>query len=138
MAFFKRQDLGRVYVLKIILPDDTVVHKIGMCHSSRSTDRMMEILRSWFSYYRFVPYCELKLDMECRNSLKLEKYIHEILEATAFEPNFNVEGKTEMFINLDEARVIKFIRNCENSNYAEFPRVDRKTAQVMCNLLTLK
>jgi len=43
MSFFKRKDIGRVYVVKMVLPGGAIIHKIGMCHSNRATDRMMEI-----------------------------------------------------------------------------------------------
>jgi hypothetical protein len=136
MAFFKRRDIGRVYVIRITLPDSTVVHKVGMCHSDRATDRMMEILRSWFTYFRFVPYSELKLDMECQNASRIEKYIHHILEPLAFEPNHKVQGHTEMFVGVDEQRLIWFIRNCENSKYCEYPTINSKKAEILCKLLS--
>ena len=137
MAFFKRQDIGRVYVLKLVLPDDTVVHKIGMCHSDRSTDRMMELLKSWFTYFRFIPYTELKLDMQCQNAGKIEHYIHKILEPVSFEPNFKVQGATEMFTGVDENRLLWFLRSLENSNYTEPPAITAEQSKILCNLLTV-
>ena len=114
MAFFEKQDLGRVYVLKMELPDETVIHKVGMCKTSRSTDRMMEILRSWFNSYRYVPYTELKLDQETGHPEKLEKHIHNILSENRFIPEHKVSGGTEMFTGIDEIRLLHYIRNCEN------------------------
>jgi len=110
MSFFKRQDIGRIYVIKVTLPDDTVVYKIGMCNSGRSTDRMMEILRSWFTKYRFVPYTELKLDMETNKPKELESHIHKVLAHKQFIPNEKVSGGTEMFVEIDEFRVIHYLR----------------------------
>jgi hypothetical protein len=110
MAFFQRQDVGRVYVLRMILPGDVVVHKIGMTKTNRSLDRMLELLRSWFTMYRFVPYTELKLDMECGYPLELESHIHRILNHKRFEPTYKVEGRTEMFIDLDEFRVLSYLK----------------------------
>lgn len=110
MTFFSRRDIGRIYVIKMTLPDDCIVHKIGMTKSNRATDRMMEILRSWFCKYRFVPYSELKLDMECGYPEALEKHIHKILAAKRFEPNEKVDGGTEMFIDINEFRVLTYLR----------------------------
>ena len=42
--------VGRVYVFKFEL-EDTVVYKVGMCHSDRTVDRFMEVLRSYFQTY---------------------------------------------------------------------------------------
>lgn len=110
MSFFKRQDIGRVYVIKITLPGPTVIYKIGMCQSSRSVDRMMEILRSWFMQYRFVPHSELKLDMETGRPRELEEHIHKILAHKQFIPTHKVSGGTEMFIDIDEFRVLQFLK----------------------------
>jgi len=120
VSFFKRQGIGRVYVIKMILPGDIVIHKIGMCHSNRATDRMMEILRSWFTKFRFVPYTELKLDMETGRPKELEEHIHGILRHKQFIPNEKVEGGTEMFIDIDEFRVIQFLKQC-NDNLFDKP-----------------
>ena len=110
MSFFQRQDIGRVYVLRMDLPDGCKVHKIGVTKSNRTIDRMMELLRSWFTHYRFVPYTELRLDMECPYPFVLEKHIHKMLAHKQFIPNEHVEGRTEMFIDLDEFRVLHYLR----------------------------
>ena len=111
MAFFKRQDIGRIYVIKLVLPDDCVVHKIGMTNSNRTTDRMMEIARSWFMAYRFLPYAELRLDMECSCPLELEQHMHKILKDKKFIPNEKVDGGTEMFTDINEFRVLHYLRS---------------------------
>lgn len=99
------------------LPGDVIVHKIGMCNSSRSTDRMMEILRSWFVKFRFVPYTELKLDMETGRPLEIEQHIHKILEHKQFIPNEKVSGGTEMFTDIDEFRVIHYLKSCNDTMF---------------------
>ena len=136
MAFFKRQDIGRLYVMRMVLPDDTVVHKIGICNSNRATDRMMEILRSWFSYFRFVPYTELKLDMKCHNPKALESYIHKILRDVTFEPNHKVEGETEMFIEVNEPRLLWFLRSYDKSMYNNPPEITSNQINLLREWLT--
>jgi hypothetical protein len=111
MAFFVRQDIGKLYVIKMFLPDETIVYKIGMTKTTdRVTDRMMEILKSWFTRYRFVPYCELKLNKETSVPKELESHIHKILKVKRFIPTEKVDGGTEMFINIDEFRVLHYLR----------------------------
>lgn len=136
MAFFKRTDKERVYVIKISLPDGTVVHKIGMTNTPRSSDRMMEILRSWFMAYRFVPYTELRLDMECHDAYKLEQYIHRILSKNQFIPDLKVDGGTEMFTDINELRVIRFLKAYGNSAFVDPPELSDKEYNVINQLLT--
>lgn len=136
MAFFERQNLGRLYVIRMSLPGDTIIYKIGMTHSARSTDRMMEILRSWFQAYRFVPYAELRLDMACKDAGKLEKYIHTLLKDNQFIPDIKVDGGTEMFIEINELRVIQFLRAYNASNYTSPPELGESGRQVINRLLT--
>ncbi len=97
------------------LPGNIIVHKIGMCNSSRSTDRMMEILRSWFVKFRFVPYSELKLDMETGRPLEIEAHIHKCLGHKKYAPGEKVSGGTEMFVGINEFRVLQYLRNCNDS-----------------------
>lgn len=110
MSFFTRRDVGRIYVIRMELPDGLVVHKIGMTNSHRSADRMMEILRSWFQRFRFVPYSELKLDMNTGYPKELESHIHKILKHKQFTPHMKVSGGTEMFCDIDEFRVLHYLK----------------------------
>ena len=137
MSFFKRQDIGRVYVIKMVLPGNTVVHKIGMCHSDRAVDRMMEILKSWFTSFRFIPYTELRMDLECQDAPGVEKYIHKVLHKNQFIPTHKVSGHTEMFTGLDELRVIHFIKAYNNSVYRQSPELTDKECEVICQLISL-
>ena len=114
MAFFKRRDIGRVYVVKMTLPGDLYVYKIGMCNSNRSTDRMMEILRSWFTKFRFIPHSELKLDMETGRPREIEAHIHKALYHKRYTPTEKVSGGTEMFTGLDEFRVLQYLKHCND------------------------
>lgn len=91
-----------------------------MTNSNRSTDRMMEILRSWFTKFRFIPYSELKLDMETGRPLEIEKHIHKVLAHKRYTPSEKVSGGTEMFIDIDEFRVLQYLRHC-NDNLFDNP-----------------
>jgi hypothetical protein len=108
--FFKRQDSGRIYVIRMKLPDGMTVWKIGMTERESAVDRMMELLRSWFVRFRFVPYSELRLDMHTGYPKQLETHIHRILGHKRFTPHMKVEGRTEMFTDIDEFRVLHYLR----------------------------
>lgn len=120
MKFFKKQNVtettnGRVYLIKLILPNGYIVHKIGMTHSPRSVDRMMEILRSWFTLYRYVPHAELRLDKETGVPLLLEKHMHEVLKEWKYVPDKKVDGAQEMFMDLNEDIVIDYLKHFDYS-----------------------
>lgn len=136
MTFFKRQDLGRLYVIRMTMPGGEVVHKIGMTHSNRATDRMMEILRSWFNQFRFVPHSELRLDMECSNPAELETYIHHLLAPNQFIPTHKVSGGTEMFVDLNELRLINYLKSYNRSMYILPPQLSKIEQKVINTLLT--
>ena len=126
MVFAYRDDKkpikGRVYVLRITLQDSTVVHKIGMCFTPRSADRMMEILRSWFMAYRYIPETRLRLDYETDDPKGLESYIHGQLAEFKWVPDKKVDGHQEMFKGLDEEVVIDFIKTVRKEKLVWVPQ----------------
>ena len=107
----KKSEFGRVYILKITLNCGKVVHKVGMTHSDRATDRMFEVLRSFFNTYRYVPECELRRDKKVRIPLLVEKHFHMILDEWSYTPEKSFDGSTEFFHNLDEETVIEYLDN---------------------------
>lgn len=107
----ERTGEGRLYVIKLVLENNDVVHKIGMTHYSRSTDRMMEILRSWFVQYRYVPLAKLRLDYATGVPFLFEQHMHKVLKEFKWVPSKKVDGAQEMFHCLDEKVVIDYIKN---------------------------
>lgn len=73
---------------------------------------MLEILRSWFTKYRFIPYSQLRLDMEANDPLDIEEHIHKVLAHKRYVPEEKVQGHTEMFTGIDEFRVIQYLKHC--------------------------
>lgn len=102
--------VGRLYVIQLILDTGEIIHKIGMCHSARSTDRLFEILRSWFNVHRYSPRADIRLDMKTEIPLLLEKYVHFVFEDYKYTPDKKSSGFTEMFIGLDEDKLIHYLR----------------------------
>ena len=105
----KRGGPGRVYVLKFHLKDGLVLWKIGMCHSSRSTDRMMEVLRGFHNTYRYVPMCELRRDRAYEVPLLVEKHLHGLLSDLSYKFDKKFDGSTEFFSGLDEGMLLDYI-----------------------------
>ena len=111
--FFTRREIGRVYVIRMTLPCGTKVLKVGMTNSNRATDRVFEILRSWFNSFRYVPHTSLRLDHECYDPAKVETFIHKVLGRYAYDPGMKVQGYTEMFVGINELKLLHFIKNTE-------------------------
>ena len=110
-----KDGLGRVYILEIRLNNNEVIHKIGMCKAPRSTDRMMEILRSWFQAYRYVPNTRCRLDFETGVPLLLEKHLHQVLSEWKWVPDKKVDGGQEMFKDIDVEEVISYVKDFDYS-----------------------
>ena len=110
---------GRLYVLKFTLDDGTVLHKVGMCNSDRSTDRMMEILRDFFVKYRYVPRCEMRRDKKTIVPLLLEKHMHSLLDEWSYRFDEKFNGSTEFFSDIDESVLLDYL---DNFNYRELLR----------------
>ncbi len=116
--FFSREDLdpiddgyGRIYVLRFELECGTIVHKLGMCSSNRSTKRMMEILESFFKVYRYVPNVRMRRDKKVIVPRLVEKYMHEDLEELSYSFDKKFGGSTEFFIGVDEDLLLDYLDN---------------------------
>ena len=110
-GIIKKSKEGRIYVLRVTLSCGTVVHKVGMTHSDRATDRMMEILRSFFSTYRYVPMCELKRDKQIQVPRLVETHLHQILDEWSYTFDKKFGGSTEFFYDLDETVLLDYLDN---------------------------
>lgn len=116
--FFKKNELnakpldlqhGRVYVMRFTLRCGKVVHKVGMCHSDRATDRMMEVARSFFNTYRYVPQIELRRDKKVVTPLLVEKHLHLVLDDWSYDFEKKFDGSTEFFEDLDESVLLDYL-----------------------------
>jgi len=95
------------------LGDGSIIHKIGLTHSPRSLDRMMEILRSFFHEYCYIPICELRRDKSTPIPRLLEKHLHQLLRDWQFVPDRKTDGYKEMFYGLDEEVLLDYIDNLD-------------------------
>jgi hypothetical protein len=119
----KNNEYGRVYVLRITLKCGTVVHKVGMTNSDRSTDRMFEILRSFFNVYRYSPKCELRKDKKVLVPLLVEKHLHELLAEWSYKFDKSFDGSTEFFHELDESVLLDYLDNFEYTSLLRVTKI---------------
>ena len=96
-------------MFKFILDDDTTIWKVGMTHSARATDRMFEVLRSFFTTYRYVPRCELRRDKKVLIPRLVEKHLHELLVEWKYTFDKPFDGHTEFFKDLDEEVLLEYL-----------------------------
>ncbi|RLA69472.1 MAG: hypothetical protein DRG30_10145 [Epsilonproteobacteria bacterium] len=102
---------GRVYVFRITLACSKIIWKVGMTHSDRATDRMFEVLRSFFQVHRYSPKCELKRDKKVLIPRLVEKHMHSLLDEWRYTLDKPSDGSTEFFHNLDEEVLLDYLDN---------------------------
>lgn len=100
---------GRVYVFRMELIDGTVLHKVGMCSSARSTDRLFEVLRSFFNVYRYVPVATIRKDRKCLVPELVEKHMHSALAEYSHNFDKKFDGCSEFFSDIDEEVLLDYI-----------------------------
>lgn len=107
----KSDGYGRVYVFRFTLDDGTVLHKVGMTHSDRALDRFMEVLRSFFTTFRYVPNASIRRDKKVVVPLLVEKHIHNLLYEHNHRFDKKFDGYKEFFHNIDEEVLLDYLDN---------------------------
>jgi len=123
MALFIREDkktsvYGRVYIFELDI-DGEIVHKVGMVNSDsmgRVTDRLMEVLRSYFMVYRVVPRSRIVKAVKVRVPYYVETYAHSLLEGLEYHFDKKFDGCNEFFQGLDEVELGQYL---EKFDYRE-------------------
>jgi len=95
---------GRVYVFELVFEDGTTIYKVGMVNSdsmSRVTDRLMEVLRSFFMQYRFVPSSRIVKAKKFLIPYIVENHLHKLLAELKYKSDKKYDGYDEMFSDVD-------------------------------------
>jgi len=127
----KKDEYGRVYVYTLDLEDGTKLWKVGMCESSRTVDRMMEVLTSFFKVYRYVPHTRLRLDKKTLVPRLLEKHMHELLDEYRYDFDKKFDGRTEMFTDLDEDTLLDYLRNKDDLDFLQTDKLEIKYYDIL-------
>lgn len=90
------EDNCTLYVMKFVLDDGTIVHKIGIT-CINPVDRLMQILRSFFVTYRYTPRASIKRYRKVPGHFTKETQLHR--EFADFSHRFDriFDGCTEFF-----------------------------------------
>ena len=108
----KDSPYGRIYIFEILLEDGVVVYKVGMVNSdnmSRVTDRLMEVLRSFFTVYRYVPHSRLVKAKKFRVPYYVETHLHKLLDDINYKFDKKFDGCREFFTDLDIDELVSYL-----------------------------
>jgi len=115
----KNDGYGRLYVIKFEFDGGLVLHKVGMCNTNRTLDRLLEILRSFFVLKRYMPRVTIRKDKKTIAPLLVEKHMHGLLDEWNYDFGFRFDGSTEFFHSLDEEVLFDYL---DNFDYRELLR----------------
>ena len=128
----KNDGFGRVYLFRVTLDDGSIIHKVGMTNSDRATDRMFEVLRSFFHSYRYSPKCELRKDKKVLVPRLVEKHLHGLLDDLKYTFSKKFDGSTEFFQDLDEESFIEYL------NDFSYNELLKTTQMKECDLVAIR
>ena len=112
----KGNPYGRVYIFELILEDGTELVKVGMVNSdsmSRVTDRLMEVLRSFFMQYRYVPKSRIVKAKKFLIPYIVENHLHKLLAELKYKSDKKFDGYNELFIDIDLDELVSYIDSFE-------------------------
>jgi len=124
---------GRVYVFELVMEDGTVIYKVGMVNSdsmSRVTDRLMEVLRSFFMQYRYVPTSKIVKAKKYLVPYYVETHLHHLLDDLKYRPDKKYDGYNEMFTGLDVEALTSYMDEFE---YGELLRGETSMDEGKCS-----
>lgn len=101
---------GIVYVLIIRLEDGTEVYKIGVTKRGIQ-DRVVEILSSFWTQYRYFPYCYPKRFRKTNGIYEKEAKLHKTFEAYKYKFDKEFGGSSEFFHGVDLAKIVEEYEN---------------------------
>lgn len=111
--FFQRkdkveEDVGRVYIFRIVLDDGTILHKVGKSSGTSSKVRLLSVLDSFFNAYRYIPRSSIRRDKKTLCPFALEGHMHDMLQEYGHKFDKKFSGHTEFFSGLDEEVLLEY------------------------------
>ncbi len=104
----RKVEEGRVYVFQLDI-GSTSVYKVGICKSDRTVDRFMEVLKGFFTVYRYVPKAKILKFKKFSNPLLVEKHLHKELAEYRYFFDKKFGGSTEFFTDIDIDYLLEYI-----------------------------
>ena len=122
----KDNPYGRVYIFELVLEDGTELYKVGMVNSdsmSRVTDRLMEVLRSFFMVYRYVPKSRIVKAKKFLIPYYVETHLHKLLAELKYKSDKKFDGSNELFADVDLDELVSYL---DKFQYGELLRGENK------------
>lgn len=88
----------RLYILEFTILGEKV-YKIGKASGTSSVDRLMDIVRSYFTAYRITPEVKIVRDREVPDDkvFEYETCLHKFFANYTYQPSKSFSGSTELF-----------------------------------------
>lgn len=105
---------GIVYILHFIINDKEVV-KVGVTQRDKVNDRVLEILDSFFTQYRFYPYCRPKRFQRVERPYQIEAKIKAAFKNNKAKFKKKFSGSSEFFFT-DLDKVVELYEQIVKEN----------------------
>jgi len=96
-----------VYIIKIQTVEGQLLYKIGVTTEGRHIDRLMEILKGYFTQYRYTPYAKLVRFRVFEDAYSIEHMLHDKYKTNNYKFDKKFCGSTEFFQIDDECKFIE-------------------------------
>lgn len=110
----RKPGVGTVYIFKMKLRHlDEYVYKIGVCQNTRRPiDRLLEVLRSFWTKYQYIPDVTIKRHSRTDEIFEKESALHYHFGLHQYIPSKATNGSTELFTGIDEEYLLDTYRRC--------------------------
>lgn len=109
-------DEGILYLLIVRLECGKEVYKVGVTKRGKIEERVCEILTSFWSAYRYFPYCYPKRFRTTEKVYSKEAQIHKILKDKSFSFDKKFGGYTEFFCDISLEDIVKVYEEVLNED----------------------
>jgi len=98
----------KVYMMLFDI-DDSIYYKIGVTEHGDPIDRLLQIARSFYMKFRYIPSCTVKRFRSTTIAYKAESKLHKLLKEYKLEldPDDTFDGCTEFFTDIPQDKIIK-------------------------------
>lgn len=107
-------DNGILYLLIVRLECGKEVYKVGVTKRDKIEERVCEILASFWSAYRYFPYCYPKRFRTTDGVYKKEGAIHKLLKEKNYKFDKKFGGHTEFFHEITLEEIVKVYEDVVN------------------------
>lgn len=105
---FPQRVSGMVYLIKMVLDEDTTVVKIGITTRRSIVERLAENVIGFFNTYRYIPRTTVKKYSRTPYYREIESHLHKVYKEDNYKFDKKFDGSTEYFYLRDEKALIEY------------------------------